>query len=316
MKLTLPDRDQAVLAAAQAADARPTETTAGAARLATSGRRTIRWGRLLTAAVTHVLLICISLFAVAPLLWAVSTAFKSEREIYTSLSLIPQQPTLEHFDVVLRRTAYGQWFANSAMVALGTTFLAITVGSLAGYAMSRWRFRGRTLYGNTLLVIQMFPGVMLAIPLYLILTRYQLIDTLWALLVTYLTFALAFSVWMLKGFFDGIPREIDEAALIDGAGRVQTLVYIILPLAGPGITTVAVFAFLLAWNEFFFAYVFLATSKNYTLSLGMYSFILQFTAQWGSIMAAGVLTTAPVLVFFFLLQRALTRGLISGSVKG
>ncbi len=182
--------------------------------------------------------------------------------------------------------------------------------------MSRWRFRGRALYGNTLLVVQMFPGVMLAIPLFLVLTNYGLIDTLWALLVTYLTFALVTSVWMLKGYFDGIPREIEEAALIDGANRLQVLWKIILPLSGPGITTVAVFVFLLAWNEFFFAYVFLASADNYTLSLGMYSFIQQFTTQWGNIMAAGTLTTIPVLVFFFVLQRTLTRGLIAGAMKG
>ncbi len=202
------------------------------------------------------------------------------------------------------------------MVSLATTFLAIVVGSLAGYGMSRWRFLGRSLYGNTLLIVQMFPGVMLAIPLYLLLTRYRLIDTLWALLVTYLTFALAFSVWMLKGYFDGIPREIEEAALIDGASRMQILWKIIFPLAAPGVTTVAVFAFLLAWNEFFFAYVFLASNTKYTLSLGMYSFIQQFTTQWGNIMAAGTLTTLPVLAFFFLLQRALTRGLVAGATKG
>src|SRR5205807_2440836 len=144
----------------------------------------------------------------------------------------------------------------SLLVSGGTTLLAILVGSLAGYAMSRWRFRGRGLYGNGLLVIQMFPGVMLAIPMYLLLTKFHLIDTLWALLVTYLTFALAFSVWMLKGYFDGIPREIEEAALIDGASRLGILRRITLPLAAPGITTVAVFAFLMAWNEFFFAYIF------------------------------------------------------------
>jgi ABC-type glycerol-3-phosphate transport system permease component len=157
---------------------------------------------------------------------------------------------------------------------------------------------------------------MLGIPMYLLLTRYGLIDTLWALLVTYLTFALAFSVWMLKGYFDNISREIEEAALIDGASRLGILWRITLPLAAPGIVTVAVFAFLLAWNEFFFAYIFLASPKNYTLSLGLFSFIQQFTTQWGNIMATGTLATLPVLCFFFLLQRALTRGLVAGATKG
>jgi ABC-type glycerol-3-phosphate transport system permease component len=289
---------------------------APARRAATTPRRKIRWGRVALKLVTHVVLIVLCCFALAPLLWAISTAFKPDSEITTSLSFLPKRPTLAHFGVVLAQTPFLRWFTNSLLVSVTTTALAIGVGSLAGYAMSRWRFWGRAVYGNTLLVVQMFPGVMLGIPMYLLLTRYGLIDTLWALLVTYLTFALAFSVWMLKGYFDNISREIEEAALIDGASRLGILWRITLPLAAPGIVTVAVFAFLLAWNEFFFAYVFLATNTRYTLSLGMYSFIQQYTTQWGNIMAAGTLTTLPVLVFFFLLQRALTRGLVAGATKG
>jgi ABC-type glycerol-3-phosphate transport system permease component len=265
---------------------------------------------------SHVVLCLISLFALAPLLWAISSAFKTDAEIMTNLSPIPLRPTLDHFKVVINETDFGLWFRNSLLVSLGVTLLSVVVGSLAGYAMSRWNFRGRGTYGNSLLVVQMFPAVMLAIPLYILLTRFGLIDSLWGLLVTYLTFALAFSVWMLKGYFDGIPRELEEAALIDGAGRLRALWHIILPLAGPGVVTVAVFSFLLSWNEFFFAYVFLASNENFTLSLGMYGFIQQFTTQWGNIMAAGVLTTLPVLVFFFVLQRALTRGLVAGATKG
>lgn len=265
---------------------------------------------------THLILILLTVFALAPLAWAISSAFKTNSEILTGLNFFPAHPTLGNFTFVLSNTEFPTWIRNSLTVALGTTFSALIVGSIGGYAMSRWRFRGRGIYGNTLLVVQMFPGIMLAIPLFLVLTRYGLIDTLWALLVTYLTFALATSVWMLKGYFDSIPREIEEAALIDGASRLEILWRIVLPLAGPGITTVAVFVFLLAWNEFFFAYVFLASPEKYTLSIGTYSFIQQFTTQWGNIMAAGTLTTIPVLIFFFGLQRTLTRGLIAGAMKG
>jgi ABC-type glycerol-3-phosphate transport system permease component len=265
---------------------------------------------------THVILLLLTIFALAPLAWAISSAFKTDSEILTGLNFLPTSPTLDNFLFVINNTSFPTWIRNSLLVALGTTLFALIIGSFAGYAMSRWRFRGRALYGNTLLVVQMFPGVMLAIPLFLVLTNYGLIDTLWALLVTYLTFALATSVWMLKGYFDAIPREIEEAALIDGASRLEILWRIVLPLAGPGITTVAVFVFLLAWNEFFFAYIFLASQDKYTLSIGMYSFIQQFTTQWGNIMAAGTLTTLPVLIFFFVLQRTLTRGLIAGAMKG
>ncbi|WP_270888803.1 carbohydrate ABC transporter permease [Pedococcus sp. 5OH_020] len=288
-------------------------------RLARAGNQlptSVRVKRLAEGAVRHLILLVIAVFAIGPLLWAISSAFKSDSEIMTGLNIIPAHPTLQHFRVVLEQSQFVTWFKNSLLVAGGTTLLAIAIGSLGGYAMSRWRFRGHALYGNSLLVVQMFPGVMLAIPLYLLLTKYHLIDTLWALLVTYLTFALAFSVWMLKGYFDGIPKEMEEAALIDGAGRLRILWSIILPLARPGIVSVAVFAFLLAWNEFFFAYVFIASNHNFTLSLGMYSFIEQFSTQWGNIMAAGTLATLPVLVFFFLLQRALTRGMMAGATKG
>ena len=297
----------------QTAGTIPTRVARGRTRMA---RRKIHWDRVATRVVTHLLLLVLAAFAIAPLAWAISSAFKTQAEILGSVSFLPQQPTLDNFQVVIGQTAFPHWFLNSLLVSGSTTILAILIGSLAGYAMSRWRFRGRALFGNTLLVVQMFPGVMLAIPLYLLLTNYHLIDTLWALLVTYLTFALAFSVWMLKGYFDGIPREIEEAAMIDGVSRIGILWRIILPLAGPGITTVAVYAFLMAWNEFFFAYVFLASNSKYTLMLGMYSFIQQFTTQWGNIMAAGTLTTLPVLVLFFLIQRVLTRGLVAGAVKG
>jgi ABC-type glycerol-3-phosphate transport system permease component len=290
--------------------ARPSAGRVGVAR------RKVHWDTIALKVITHVVLLVLCAFAIAPLGWAICSAFKTQTEILSTVDVLPQNPTLANFQFVISQTAFPHWFLNSLIVSGSTTVLAIIIGSLAGYAMSRWRFRGRALFGNTLLVVQMFPGVMLAIPLYLLLSNYHLIDTLWALLVTYLTFALAFSVWMLKGFFDGIPREIEEAAMIDGASRLGILWRIILPLTGPGITTVAVYAFLMAWNEFFFAYVFLASNDKYTLMLGMYSFIQQFTTQWGNIMAAGTLTTLPVLVLFFLIQRVLTRGLIAGAVKG
>ncbi len=275
-----------------------------------------KWTSLLGGIGRHAVLLLYCLFGVGPLLWAISTSFKPSNEIFTNLSFIPHAPTLDNYTYVLNNTKFGIWFRNTLMIALATTVLAIVIATLGGYAMSRYRFWGRNLYGNTLLVVQMFPGVMLAIPLFLIFTRLHLVDTLWSLLVTYMTFALAFSVWMLKGYFYGIPREIEEAALIDGASEMGVLWRIILPLSGPGITTVAVFAFLLAWNDFFFAYILLVKDTNYTLQMGLYTFIKQFFTQWQYLMTAAVLTTLPVLVFFFTMQRFLQRGLIAGATKG
>lgn len=271
---------------------------------------------LIVSTLRHLLLIALCAFAVSPMLWALSTAFKPENEIFSNAGLIPRNPTLSNFSYVLQTTNFGRWFSNTMLISLSTTVLAVSVATLGGYAMSRFRFWGRGVYGNTLLVVQMFPGVMLAIPLFLIFTRLRLIDTYWSLLITYMSFALAFAVWQLKGYFDAIPREIEEAALIDGATRMQVLTRIILPLSAPGITTVAIFAFLLAWNDFFFAYIFLVQDTNYTLQMGLYTFIKQFNTQWNYLMTAAILTTIPVLVFFFGLQRFLVRGLIAGAMKG
>jgi ABC-type glycerol-3-phosphate transport system permease component len=291
-------------------------TTVAVARRAHRGTIGQRVGRNLLALLRHALLIILCIFAVAPLLWALSTSFKPQTEVFTNPGLIPHEPTLANFRYVIQNTKYGQWFANTLLIALATTVLSVSVATLGGYAMSRFKFWGRTLYGNTLLVVQMFPGVMLAIPLFLIFTRLRLVDTYWSLLITYMSFALAFAVWMLKGYFDAIPREIEEAALIDGASRLQVLVRIILPLSAPGITTVAVFAFLLAWNDFFFAYILLVTDTNYTIQMGLFTFIKQFHTEWNYLMTASILTTVPVLIFFFGLQRFLTRGLIAGAMKG
>jgi arabinogalactan oligomer/maltooligosaccharide transport system permease protein len=278
-------------------------------------RRRPRWGRIGLKILSHVILILISLFSILPLLWTITTSFKTDAENISSVGLLPHHPVISNYTFVLTNTQFPRWFLNSLIVATLSTALAIVVGTLGGYAMSRWRFYGRGFYGNTLLVVQMFPGVMLAIPLYLLLSRYDLINTLGALVVTYLTFSLALSVWMLKGYFDSIPKEIEEAAFIDGAGRASILGRIVLPLVGPGIATVTIMVFLFAWNEFFFAFIFIASRGKYTLALGMWSFILQFSVQWGYIMAAAVLTTIPVLIVFLLAQRTLSRGLITGAVK-
>lgn len=264
----------------------------------------------------HLLLIGLCIFAILPMLWGLSASLKPPSELFTNPSMIPRNPTLSNYAYVLGRTRFPLWFYNTVKVALGTTLLSVTIAILGGYAMSRFKFWGRGLYGNILLVVQMFPGVMLAIPLFLTFTKLRLINTHWSLLITYMSFALAFAVWSLKGYFDAIPQEIEEAALIDGASRFQVLWRIILPLSAPGITTVAVFTFLLAWNDFFFAYLFLVKDTQYTLQMGLFSFIKQFHTEWNYLMTAAVLTAVPVFVFFFGLQRFLTRGLIAGAMKG
>lgn len=273
-------------------------------------------GKILGIVLRVVVLGVLLVYAIGPLAWAFSTSIKPEAEVFSNPSIIPHQPTLYNYYYVVSNTEFGVWFGNTVQIALTVTVLATIIAMFAGYALSRFSFKGRDLYGNVLLVVQMFPGVMLGIPLFVIFSRLQLANTLSSLLITYMTFALAFSIWMLKGYFDSIPHEIEDAARIDGCGDLGVLFRIMLPLASPGITTVAVFTFLLAWNDFFFAYILLVGEEHLTLQIGLYTFINQFYTDWHYLMAAAILTCVPVLFFFFTLQKYLTRGLIAGANKG
>ncbi|HYF93282.1 MAG TPA: carbohydrate ABC transporter permease [Symbiobacteriaceae bacterium] len=275
---------------------------------------THRTSRLITNILRHLVLIAMSAFAILPFYWMVVTSIKPASEMMMGPTLIPKQITFEAYQHVWSETQFPAWFWNSLKVAVGSTALALLVACLAGYAMSRYNFRGKGIFGTTLLMVQMFPLVLVGIPLVLLISKIGVMDKPFGLVLIYMTFALPFAIWMMKGFFDGIPRSLEEAATIDGCSRMQAFRLIVLPLSGPGLTSVAVFTFLLAWNEFFIAYLFLKT--RLTLPIGLLTFIAQFFNQWDSLMSAATLTTIPVLVFYLILQRQLTRGITAGAVKG
>ena len=268
--------------------------------------------------VRHVLLLLLCAYALAPLLWGLSASFKPPSELFTNPSLIPHSPTLSNYTYVVSQTKFLRWFWNTLLIAVSTTVLSVSIAMLGGYAMSRFRFWGRALYGNTLLVVQMFPGVMLAIPLFLIFTRLKLVDTYWSLLITYMSFALAFAVWMLKGYFDGIPREIEEAALIDGATPWIIVRRIFLPLLWPALVTTGLLAFVAAWNEFLFALTFTLTNEMRTVpvAIALMTGSSEYELPWGNIMAASVIVTLPVVVLVLIFQRKIVSGLTAGAVKG
>jgi arabinogalactan oligomer/maltooligosaccharide transport system permease protein len=240
----------------------------------------------------------------------------------TEIEIIPSDPTLENYQNLFDpSTATGgffwNWFGNSLLIAVLTTILAVFLASTAAYALSRYRFRGKRISTNFFLTSQMFPAVILLVPLFQLLAiRLGLLNTPWALVLAYATTAIPFSVLMLKSYFDTLPVELEEAAKIDGLGPFGAFWRIVIPLSTPGIAVTAFYAFITAWNEFLYALVFLTRPEAFTLPIGVRLFINQFTQNWGGTMALSVVVTIPVVIFFYLAQRYLISGLSTGGIKG
>lgn len=264
----------------------------------------------------------VAAFAAFPVFWMVSTSVKPDREIFsTSPRPLPAHPTLEHYrsifgGQVVPGVSFGHLLANSALVALATVLLSGAFALLAATAVARYRFRLRTTVLVTLLIVQMIPLEALVIPLFLMVQRLRLYNTLPSLVLVYLGFSLPFAVWMLRGFVAAVPRELEEAAAIDGAGRWQVLTRILLPLVAPGLVATSIFSFITAWNEFIFALTFISTEDRYTAPVALSYFFGRDDTAWGPVMAASTVLTLPVVVFFLLVQRRMVSGLTAGAVKG
>jgi multiple sugar transport system permease protein len=266
------------------------------------------------------ILLSLTLF---PIFWMISSAVKPIEDLFViPPQWIPRHPTLDTLNSVLRGD-YGRgslfpvYFKNSVIVTIGTTLLCLTVASLAAYAFSRYPFRGSNGVMVGVLATQMFPQGMLLISLYLIFMRLKLINTYPALILANTTFAIPFAIWILKGFFDTIPREIEDAALIDGCNRLSVMTKVILPLVAPGLVAAGVYTFLISWDEYLYAATLMARPEMRTLPPGIVqSFVGQFYLNWPNVMAASVLVTVPVTILFILFQKYLVQGLTSGAVKG
>jgi ABC-type glycerol-3-phosphate transport system permease component len=219
---------------------------------------------------------------------------------------------LANFSYVLDRGNFPTYFRNSSVVALAAVIVTLTLAIPAAYAFSRYRFRGRRLLLLTILASQMFPGVLLVIPLFQVMKTLQLMDTLGALILADVTFALPLAVWLMAGFFDQIPRELDEAAFVDGAGLATALWRVILPVSAPGIAATAIFVFISAWDEFIFALTFINTDANRTLPVALNLFITSYEIKWNDLAAMALMVTIPVVVLFFFIQRWLVSGLATG----
>lgn len=230
--------------------------------------------------------------------------------------------TLDNFRAVIGTTSadgawlFGRQLLNSLLVSAATAVVGVAVSCTAAYALSRWDFPGRNRIMGTFLLTQMFPAVVMAIPLYVLLDALHLLDSTAGLVLVYSTTSVPFSVWNLKGYFDTIPRELEEAARIDGASAWQTFWMVILPLARPAIAVTALFSFMTAWNEFVLAATLIGDERRYTLPVVLNGYVGEFGAEWGSFAAGAILVSIPVVALFFLLQKQLVEGLTAGGVKG
>jgi arabinogalactan oligomer/maltooligosaccharide transport system permease protein len=264
----------------------------------------------------HAMLVVATFVALFPVAWVLLSSLKPRQAIQTSSIELFNSPSLDNYRHVLFDTSFPIWFLNSVIVSAFTMVIGISMSATAGYALSRFNFPGKRQLMWTFLLTQMFPVAILIVPIYTIMANLGLIDTKVSLVIAYCTVAVPFCAWMMRGYFDTIPRELDEAASLDGLGPFGTFYRVILPLARPGIAVTAFFTFLTAWGEVAYAIAFIQTEGRLTLGAGLQQFVPQFNAQWDLLTAAAVLVTLPAGLVFFFAQRHLVAGLTAGGTKG
>lgn len=261
------------------------------------------------------------IFSFVPMFWMFLTSIKTQ---FAALEYppqwIPEAPTLNNYRRLLSPgESFGRdflrWLLNSVWVSTATTVLGVLIAVPAAYAFSRFRFPGRGGLFYAVLVRNMFPAVVFLMPLFIVMRNLHLVNTHWSLILTYLTFGLPLSIWLLKGFYDNIPIELEQAARIDGASRFQAFLRIIMPLSAPGIIATAIYSFIVAWNEYVYAYTFLNSRDLLTSPVGLQQFFTEFVTDWPTLMAAAFTMSVPVVVLFLVLQKHFVRALTEGAVK-
>lgn len=271
--------------------------------------------------ISYTLIILLTVFAIIPLLWMLSTALKPVNEVFRMPPRwIPENPTLENFYNVIAPTSpngrlFLRYLWNSLVVSLLSTFFSVLISVPAAYAFSRFSFPGKDLFYFAVLGRNMFPLIVFLVPLFILMRTLRLMDTYAGLILAYLTFTLPLSIWLLKGFFDGIPVELEKAARIDGCSRFGAFVRIILPLTAPGMAATAIYSFVLAWNEYPYALTLTQSTSMRTLPVGLAYFFTEHTADWSGLMATAFTISIPVVIVFLILQRYFVAALTQGAVK-
>ena len=264
--------------------------------------------------VFYLAIIAIALVVLTPYLWMVLTSFKSKAVLRTSPPVMLFNPTLENYASFFVEKGYAKYLANSIIIALSATFLTVSIGTPCAYAFSRFKMKSGNQLFFAILTTRMAPPIAVALPMYIMFSKFGLIDTHLAVILAHTTFNLVRVVWVMKGFFDEIPREIDESALIDGCTDFQAYRRVVLPLAAPGLVAVSVFTFIFSWNELLFALI-LSGERSRTLPVLIPTLTPHTGTIWGEVAAVATVETIPVIIFTFLVQRHLVRGLSFGAVK-
>jgi multiple sugar transport system permease protein len=265
----------------------------------------------------YAVLVTLALVVLFPFYWMTITSFKSEEQMRSVVSMFWPKPIVtENYHQLLSKTDFAAWYGNSVFVAVSSTLVATSVGTIGAYALARLRFLGRGFMASATLITYLVPPSILFIPLYAQMRNLGLANSLAGLIAAYPSFTVPFVTWLLMGYFESIPEELEEAAMIDGATRFGAFYRIVLPLSAPGVLAAGLYAFTQAWNEFLYALVFITDGRLRTLPVGLASFITGDVYGWGYLMAGAVLTTLPVIAAYIYLQKYMVEGLTAGGVKG
>lgn len=267
--------------------------------------------------ITYFLVLVALLFMLTPIIWLLSTSLKTRSEMFSlPLTLIPKKLIWSNYIKIWNEIPFFSYLKNSIIMSMYTTIVALNISSLASYSLSRFKFRYRGVFLKFILIAQLFPSLLLIIPMFIYIKKMGLLGSYTGLMICYLTFVVPFSTWSLTNFFDSIPKDLEESAMIDGCSQLGAMFHIILPVALPGIIAVSTYCFLTCWNEFIYAMIFMQSQTSWTLPVGLAALSGQFALDWGLLTAGGIIALIPAIFVMLFLQRYLIGGILAGAIKG